>query len=201
MSTRAQSISEGDGAVVLIADGEPAIVDGQASRLEGHYRVRRAYGCRVAMLTGAEPLYDIAEMGFDDYLQKPVDEGELFDCVERLPARRDYDTGLQEFYSVARRIAPLETEHDDTTLADTTPTSTCWSGATPCGTVWTGPWGTCRSRGDTPSPSTRSFPNLGTAAANTVPTGAERHPTGPYPQFVDIQLSFTCVTSAASSTT
>lgn len=150
-------MSDGDRAIVLIADDEPAIVDGQASRLERHYRVRRAYGgqealdaldetvdialldrrmpdhsgdeilsqlrheaydCRVAMLTGVEPSFDIAEMGFDDYLQKPVDEEELFDCVEGLLARRDYDAGLQEFYSIARRIALLETEHDDATLAE-----------------------------------------------------------------------------------
>lgn len=150
-------MSDGDRAVVLIAADEPAIVDGPASRLEEHYRVRRAYGgqealdaldeavevalldpripdhsgdeivsrlrheesdCRVAMLTGIDPPSDIAEMGFDDYLRRPVEEDELVDCVERLLARRDYDTGLREFYSVARRIALLETEHDDATLAD-----------------------------------------------------------------------------------
>jgi two-component system response regulator AdeR len=150
-------MSDGDRAIVLIADDEPAIVDGQASRLEGDYHVRRAYSgrealdaldetvdvalldrrmpdhsgdeilsrlrheeydCRVAMLTGVEPSFDIADMGFDDYLRKPVDEEELYDCVERLLTRQDYDAGLQEFYSVARRIALLETEHDDATLAD-----------------------------------------------------------------------------------
>ena len=149
-------MSDSDRATVLVVDDEPAIVDGQAARLESTYRVRRAYGgrealveldgtvdvalldrrmpdlsgdevlsrlreaghdCRVAMLTGVEPAFDIAEMGFDDYLRKPVDEGALFDCVESLLARRTYDTALQEFYSVARRIALLETERDAAELA------------------------------------------------------------------------------------
>jgi DNA-binding response OmpR family regulator len=57
-------------------------------------------------------------MGFDDYVRKPVDEAELFDTVETLLARQSYDEGLQEFYSIARRIALLETEHDRGTLAD-----------------------------------------------------------------------------------
>ncbi|MFB6207364.1 MAG: response regulator transcription factor, partial [Haloglomus sp.] len=150
-------MSDGDPATVLIADDEPAIVDGQASRLETKYRVRRAYGgrealdelddtvdvalldrrmpdrsgdeildrirelgysCRVAMLTGVEPSFDIAEMGFDDYIRKPVDEAELFEVVENLLARRTYDAGLREFYSVARRIALLETEYDREELVE-----------------------------------------------------------------------------------
>jgi two-component system response regulator AdeR len=150
-------MSDGDPPTVLIADDEPAIVDGQASRLEGRYRVLRAYGgrealaafvetvdvalldrrmpdrsgdevlaelrraghdCRVAMLTGVDPSFDITDMGFDDYVRKPVDEAALFDCVEGLLARQNYDTGLQEFYSIARRIALLRTEHDREELVD-----------------------------------------------------------------------------------
>lgn len=81
-------------------------------------RIRnRGLDCRVAMLTGVEPSFDIAELGFDDYLQKPVSEADLFDCVETMLARRSYDESLQEFYSVARRIALLETEHDAAELA------------------------------------------------------------------------------------
>jgi DNA-binding response OmpR family regulator len=76
------------------------------------------YDCRVAMLTGVEPSFEVAEMGFDDYLRKPVDEEALLDCVEGLLARRTYDAGLREFYSIARRVALLETEHDPAELAD-----------------------------------------------------------------------------------
>jgi two-component system response regulator AdeR len=72
----------------------------------------------VAMLTGVDPSFDITDMGFDDYVRKPVDEAALFDCVEGLLARQNYDTGLQEFYSIARRIALLRTEHDREELVD-----------------------------------------------------------------------------------
>jgi two-component system response regulator AdeR len=148
-------MSDGEPPTVLIADDEPAIVDGQASRLERQYRIRRAYGgrealerldetvdvalldrrmpdlsgdevlerlrsegysCRVAMLTGVEPSFDIAEMGFDDYIRKPVDEASLFEVVENLIARQAYDAGLREFYSVARRVALLEADHDQQEL-------------------------------------------------------------------------------------
>lgn len=141
----------GDTPTVLVVDDEPALVDGQAARLESEYTVRTAYDgnealeqlddavdvvlldrrmpgirgeevldrireqgldCRVAMLTGIEPSFDILDMGFDDYLQKPVGKEELFDVVERMLQRARYDRKLQEFFSLASKAAALETQHD-----------------------------------------------------------------------------------------
>jgi DNA-binding response OmpR family regulator len=42
------------------------------------------YDCRVIMLTGVEPEEDIVEMGFDEYLLKPVGGDELRETVARL---------------------------------------------------------------------------------------------------------------------
>lgn len=42
------------------------------------------YDCRVVMLTGVEPAADIVEMGFDEYLVKPVGADELRATVDRL---------------------------------------------------------------------------------------------------------------------
>jgi DNA-binding response OmpR family regulator len=72
--------------------------------------------CRVAMVTAVEPTFDIAGMGFDGYLQKPVDREELFETVETLHRRVEYDTRLQEFFSVASRVAVLRTQFDGPTL-------------------------------------------------------------------------------------
>lgn len=142
---------------VLVADDEPAIVDGHAARLEGGYAVRRAYsgrealdrvdefvdvalldrrmpevdgdevldtirrrgyGCRVAMLTGVDPDFDVVELGFDEYLRKPIEEETLLDAVERLCTRKAYDEELQQLFSLASRAAALESEYDRGTLDD-----------------------------------------------------------------------------------
>ncbi|MFB6127394.1 MAG: HalX domain-containing protein [Halolamina sp.] len=73
---------------------------------------------RVAMLTGVEPDGDILAMPFDDYLVKPVAGDDLLATVEGLAARATYDEQLQEYFSLASKIAVLETEHDDETLAE-----------------------------------------------------------------------------------
>lgn len=43
----------------------------------------RGDDCRVVMLTGVEPDADVVEMGYDDYLVKPVGEADLQEAVER----------------------------------------------------------------------------------------------------------------------
>jgi DNA-binding response OmpR family regulator len=42
------------------------------------------YDCRVVMLTGVEPDADVVEMGFDAYVVKPIDEGELAETIDEL---------------------------------------------------------------------------------------------------------------------
>ncbi len=52
------------------------------------------YDCDVVMLTGVEPDADVIEMGFDEYLVKPVDTDELRDTIDRLrsgPADEPHD--------------------------------------------------------------------------------------------------------------
>lgn len=68
------------------------------------------YDCRVAMLSGVYPDFDIIQMGFDDYLTKPVSESDVREMVEQLLARRNYDQQLQEYFAVVSKIATLETE-------------------------------------------------------------------------------------------
>jgi DNA-binding response OmpR family regulator len=70
------------------------------------------HDCRVAMLTGVEPSFDILDMGFDDYVTKPISKDDLFDVVERLLRRARYDRQLQEFFALASKAAALETDYD-----------------------------------------------------------------------------------------
>lgn len=76
----------------------------------------RELGCRVAMLTGVEPSFDIIDTGFDDYLRKPVGTRELLDAVEGMLRRARYDRRLHEFFALASKAAVLETDRDPAEL-------------------------------------------------------------------------------------
>jgi DNA-binding response OmpR family regulator len=74
-------------------------------------RIRRAeYDCRVAMVTGVRPNTDVVELGFDEYLIKPVDQNELQEVVDKLLDRLAYDDHLQELYALTSKRALLEAE-------------------------------------------------------------------------------------------
>jgi len=79
---------------------------------------RRDVGCRVAMVTAVVPDFDVAGMGFDDYVVKPVDRAGLQAAVERLLALRSYDEGVRAFFRVSRKLAALESAKSSHELAD-----------------------------------------------------------------------------------
>lgn len=78
----------------------------------------RGIDCQVAMVTAVEPDFDVLEMGFDDYLVKPVAREELLDTVGDLERRSSYDAGVQELFSLASKKALLEAEKTDAELAE-----------------------------------------------------------------------------------
>jgi DNA-binding response OmpR family regulator len=73
----------------------------------------RELDCRVAMVTAVEPDFDIVEMGFDDYLVKPVSRDELLDTVDQLLLRSTYDEQMQEFFALASKKAILDSEKSE----------------------------------------------------------------------------------------
>ncbi len=78
----------------------------------------RGIDCRVAMVTAVEPDFDILAMGFDDYLVKPVSSDTLRDTVVGLLRRNEYDSGVQELFSLTSKKAMLEAEKSASELAD-----------------------------------------------------------------------------------
>lgn len=68
------------------------------------------YECRVAMVTAVEPDLDIIDMGFDDYLVKPVTQSNLENVIDSLLRWDDYDAVLREYFEVARKVGLLEEE-------------------------------------------------------------------------------------------
>jgi DNA-binding response OmpR family regulator len=68
------------------------------------------------MVTAVDPDFDIVEMGFDDYLVKPVSKDELVDIVETVHTRSEYEADVQEYYSLTSKKALLEAEKSDREL-------------------------------------------------------------------------------------
>jgi DNA-binding response OmpR family regulator len=74
------------------------------------------YNSKVAMVTAVEPGIDVAEMGFDDYVRKPVTYDDLHGVVGRLLQRRSYDDRIQEYFAIVSKLVTLETadvDHSD----------------------------------------------------------------------------------------
>jgi len=97
-----------------------ALLDRRMPDLSGDETLRaireEGVDCRVAMVTAVEPDFDIVEMGFDDYLVKPVSRDALKGTVENLLLRNTYDEGIQELFALASKKALLESEKDPATL-------------------------------------------------------------------------------------
>ncbi|MFP8953233.1 HalX domain-containing protein [Natrialbaceae archaeon A-arb3/5] len=76
------------------------------------------YDSRVVMVTAVDPDFDIIEMGFDDYLVKPVSKDELLEIVETVSGRSEYESHILEYYALVSKKALLESEKADRELAN-----------------------------------------------------------------------------------
>lgn len=82
-------------------------------------RIREnGYDCRVIMVTAVDPDFDIIEMGFDDYLVKPVSKDELLELVESVANRSAYQSAVQDYYALVSKKALLESEKEESEVAD-----------------------------------------------------------------------------------
>jgi len=78
----------------------------------------RGLETRVAMVTGEEADFDIIEMSFDDYVQKPVTEGALQGTVAHLIRYLTYDEQLREYYALTAKRAALVQSKSPEELAE-----------------------------------------------------------------------------------
>jgi len=69
-------------------------------------------------VTAVEPDFEIIEMGFDDYLVKPVDKEDLRDVVGRLVSRSAYAALEQEYYALVTKRATLQSTKSSDELAE-----------------------------------------------------------------------------------
>jgi len=68
------------------------------------------FDCLVAMVTAVEPDFDIVQLEFDEYLTKPVSEGELRNVVRSLLERKRYDEKVNELFSLVSKRTVLMDE-------------------------------------------------------------------------------------------
>lgn len=111
----------GEEALDLISDSvEVVLLDRRMPGLSGDEvlaEIRdRGHDSRVVMITAVDPDFDIVEMGFDDYMVKPVSKDELIDIVETVYTRSEYEADVQEYYSLTSKKALLESEKSDREL-------------------------------------------------------------------------------------
>ncbi|EMA40243.1 HalX domain-containing protein [Halobiforma nitratireducens] len=114
---------DGEEALEKMADSvEVVLLDRRMPGLSGDEVLERireiGYDARVVMVTAVDPDFDIIEMGFDDYLVKPVSKDELLDMVEEVTDRSDYESEIQEYYALVSKKALLESEKSERKLAD-----------------------------------------------------------------------------------
>jgi len=78
----------------------------------------KGYDCRVIMLTAVDPGLDILEMGFDDYLCKPVEKEDLVSAIDQQLKIQEHDEQLSEYFEVTSKLALLESELPPQELED-----------------------------------------------------------------------------------
>jgi len=114
---------EGESALELMSDSvEVVLLDRRMPGLSGDEVLEeirdRGYDCSVVMVTAVDPDFDIIEMGFDDYLVKPVSKDELMDVVDTVRSRSAYESDIQEYYALVSKKSLLESEKSERELAD-----------------------------------------------------------------------------------
>ncbi|WP_254821037.1 response regulator transcription factor [Haloglomus halophilum] len=103
-------------------DVDVALIDRLMPEMSGdevleHIR-ETGHDCQVAMVTAVEPDFDIIEMGFDDYLVKPILRDELLEAVRNLLSRVEYDNQLRDLYALVSKRAALVTQKSEEELSN-----------------------------------------------------------------------------------
>jgi DNA-binding response OmpR family regulator len=109
-----EALEELDAAVdVVLLDRRMPEVSGDAVLEEIE---SRQLDCRVVMLTAVDPDFDIIDMGFDEYLVKPIEREELNEVVKEMLERATYDDDFRRFLALVSKKATLEEEKSSAEL-------------------------------------------------------------------------------------
>jgi CheY-like chemotaxis protein len=110
----------GEEALEKMADADVVLLDRRMPGLSGQDVLDEIsegdFDVRVAMVTAVDPDFDIADMPFDTYLTKPVDDEVLRETVDELLTLAEYDEQVRERFAVAEKLALLEAEKTEREL-------------------------------------------------------------------------------------
>jgi DNA-binding response OmpR family regulator len=121
----AESATDATDRVEQLGDGlDVALLDRRLPESSGDdvlkYIQSASIDCRTAMVTAVDPSLDIIDMGFDDYVIKPVTPSNLRDVIERLLTLDEYDEIYRELSEkrvkqsvLAAELSRAELEHSD----------------------------------------------------------------------------------------
>lgn len=105
---------------VIAEETDVVFLDRKMPKISGDATLRelrrRNVDCSVAMITAVTPDVDIVDMGFDEYICKPVQQEDLRELVEVLLARSRFDETRQRSFALASKKALLESIHDPAEL-------------------------------------------------------------------------------------
>jgi DNA-binding response OmpR family regulator len=111
-----EAVQNNDVDVILLDRRMPTVSGDEALaqiRDEGHK-------CRVVMVTAVNPDFDILEMPFDDYLQKPIDKDDLIAAIDQQLRAKQFDSDLEQYFAASSKLAVLEADKSASELADNT---------------------------------------------------------------------------------
>jgi DNA-binding response OmpR family regulator len=98
---------------VVLLDRHMPRLDGD--RVAAEIRARDL-DCRVVMVTGISPDFDVLGIGFDDYVVKPVDRAELLGTVARMEELGRYDAASRRFFALVAKRDTLRAAKSDSEL-------------------------------------------------------------------------------------
>jgi DNA-binding response OmpR family regulator len=98
---------------VVLLDRHMPRLDGD--RVAAEIRARDL-DCRIVMVTGISPEFDVLGIGFDDYVVKPVDRAELLGTVARMEELGRYDAASRRFFALVAKRDTLRAAKSDSEL-------------------------------------------------------------------------------------
>jgi len=113
-----ETVYSGEAALAALSPAiDVVLLDRRMPKLSGSEVLEairdRELETRVAMVTAEEANFDIIEMPFDDYVEKPVTQEALFETVAHLERCVDYEERVREYYALtAKRAALVATKSD-----------------------------------------------------------------------------------------
>jgi CheY-like chemotaxis protein len=111
-----------EGLEVFDADVDVVLLDRRMPEMSGDEMLAeirtRPDWCRVVMVTSQDPDLEVAELAFDEYLTKPVDEAELLSTMEQMLMLEEYHELLDQYLSLTKRYAIIESHNHQVEIED-----------------------------------------------------------------------------------